>query len=82
VKEISRAWTPEEQEELLETYFSPSCGLCPVCSNEVCMVMTHVGRTVTILMSCEQCGNKASINGPLLAPKRVHRTDEDESLWD
>jgi hypothetical protein len=81
MERTTRAWTHDEEEKLFESYFSPACGLCPVCSHEVCMSVTQLGRTVTILMRCERCGNYAIVNRPTPDLKPVHRTDEDESSW-
>lgn len=62
-----RVWTEEEKETLFETYFSSSPGICPVCSQEVAMIMSELGCTVGILMTCGGCDNKAHVNRPLPA---------------
>jgi hypothetical protein len=81
VQEISRTWTPEQEEQLFDIYFSSGPGICPVCAHEVCMMLTQLGRTVTILLSCTGCGNKASVNRQLPVQRHACRTDEDESGW-
>src|SRR5262249_48951276 len=55
-----RKWTREECYRLFDDYFGPSPGICPVCGHEVCMTMTDLGRTVTLLLNCEGCNNKST----------------------
>jgi hypothetical protein len=79
MEKTARAWTKEEQESLFDSYFSSSPDICPVCSSEVSMVMSYLGRTVTLLLCCEGCDNKAHVNGPRPVWRNVHRTGEVES---
>jgi formate dehydrogenase maturation protein FdhE len=70
----ARKWTKAEQERLFDDYFGPSEGMCPVCGEKVCMLMSYLGRTVTLLLSCNVCRNKVEVNRalPLEGPiKRV-----------
>ena len=72
--EAARDWTREEQQKLFDVYFGPLPGLCAVCGTEVCMIMTQMGRRVSLSLSCEGCGNKAIVSrdlplqGPLHPP--------------
>jgi hypothetical protein len=78
---IARTWTQGEQERLFDSYFSDVPGICPVCSQEVSMLMS-LGSTVTLLLRCEGCDNKATVSRALRMPRHVPRTNEDESQWD
>ena len=71
----ARQWTREEQDNLFDIYFGPSAGICPVCAHEVCMVMSNLGRTVSLLLSCEGCDNKARVSRILPLDGPLHRTD-------
>jgi hypothetical protein len=63
-----RQWTREEGQELFDVYFGPLPGICPVCGHEVCMIMSNLAQRVTLLMTCDGCDNKASVNGlPVIA---------------
>jgi hypothetical protein len=75
-------WTQDEQEELFDSYFSAVPGICPVCSQEVTMLMSYLGSTVTLLLRCEGCDNKATVRRKVGMPRHVPRTNEDESRWD
>jgi hypothetical protein len=70
IKGRARPWTEEEQQKLFDIYFSSGPGVCPVCSQEVNMVMSYLGQTVTLLMTCDGCSNKAQVNRllPLQGP--------------
>jgi hypothetical protein len=57
-----RPWTDEEQQKLFDDYFGPVAGICPVCAHEVNMLMSYLGSTITLLFTCDNCGNKASVN--------------------
>jgi len=82
-----RQWTQEERDGLFDDYFGPLPGICPVCAHEVCIIMTYLGRFVTLSLSCEACLNKAIVSRalPLEPPKHPARAlriaDEDESHW-
>lgn len=67
-----RHWTRGEQQRLFDDYFGAAAGVCPVCSEEVLMIMSHLGPSVTLLLSCEGCGNKAAVTreAPLQAAPR------------
>lgn len=58
----ARQWTREERQNLFHDYFGTSPGICPVCGHEVSMVMSNLGRTVTLLLSCDGCDNKTQVN--------------------
>lgn len=75
VREAVRQWTAEERQRLFDDYFGPWPGICPVCGHEVCMVMSNLGRTVSLLLTCDGCGNKSSVSGALPLEGPVHRTD-------
>jgi len=86
----ARQWTREERDRLFDDYFGRAPGICPVCAHEVGMIMSYLARTVTLSLSCQGCGNKASVSGvpPLdgllhsTGSTRVSRiTEEDESQW-
>ena len=57
-----RKWTKSDQENLFEDYLRSAPGYCPVCSFLVRMTMSKLGKTVTLLLTCEGCGNKASVS--------------------
>jgi len=75
MENTARHWTLEEQGRLFDVYFGPSPGICPVCAQEVCMVMSNLGRTVTLLLSCDGCNNKARVSRSLPLDGPLHRTD-------
>jgi hypothetical protein len=75
MENAARQWTREEQDNLFDVYFGPLAGVCPVCAHEVCMVMSNLGRTVTLLLSCDGCDNKAHVSRILPLDGSVHRTD-------
>ena len=75
MENAARQWTPEEQDYLFDVYFGPSPGICPVCVHEVCMVMTNIGRTVTLLLSCDGCNNKARVSRSLPLDGPLQRTE-------
>ena len=79
-----RKWTQKECDLLFDAYFGPFPGLCPVCAQEVCIIMSYLGRFVTLSLSCEGCRNKATVSRALplhQSPRAFRRTDEDESKW-
>jgi hypothetical protein len=76
VEKAAKKWSQEQREKLFDAYFGPSPGLCPICAHEVCMVMTHIGRVVTLLLMCNACNNKASVSHPLPLEGPLHRTAE------
>jgi hypothetical protein len=57
-----RQWTESDQENLFEDYLRSAPGNCPVCSFPVRMTMSNLGKTVTLLLTCEGCGNRATVN--------------------
>ena len=88
VKEsTTRQWTQKECDRLFDDYFGPVPGICPVCSHEVCMILSLRGGVVTLSLSCDGCQNKANVSRSLpldepSSPARAIRiTDEDESQW-
>jgi len=46
MEKAARQWTLEERQTLFDDYFGSSPGICPVCAQEVSMLMSHLGRTV------------------------------------
>ena len=70
----SRFWTCEERQKLFDEYFGPSTAICPICSHEVSILMSNLGRTVTLLMTCEGCNNRASVNRSLPVQGPLHLT--------
>jgi hypothetical protein len=74
VAEALRKWTEAEEQKLFDDYFSPLAGICPVCAHEVCMVMSHLGQTITLLLKCEGCSNKATVTRILPIEGRLHST--------
>ena len=75
MENAARQWTREEQDYLFNVYFGPSPGICPVCAHEVSMVMTNIGPTVTLLLSCDGCDNKVSVSRSLPLDGPLHRTE-------
>lgn len=65
-----RKWTKGEEQRLFDDYFGTKTVICPVCLAEVSMIMTHLGPAVTLLLSCENCGNRARVTRefPLQGP--------------
>ena len=57
-----RIWTEEEQQRLFDEYFRPPPALCGICGSEVEMVLSCLGERVSLLVSCEGCGNKATVS--------------------
>jgi hypothetical protein len=57
-----RQWTKSDQEKLFQDYLHSEPGNCPVCSFPVRMTMSNLGKTVTLLLTCEGCGNRATVN--------------------
>lgn len=56
-----RPWTEAEQQRLFDDYLGTSPGVCPVCGDEVGMVMSCLAERVKLLLTCQGCGNKASV---------------------
>jgi uncharacterized Zn finger protein (UPF0148 family) len=59
---MARRWTDEEQQRLFDVYFSPQPGWCPVCGQEVYIVMTSLREGITLSLTCPGCGNKERIS--------------------
>jgi len=66
-------WTEAQQQQLFEEYFGSGPATCPVCSEEVEMIMSHLGRTVTLLVYCSACSNKATITRELPRQGPLHK---------
>jgi hypothetical protein len=49
----------EEQKDLFQAYFDGFAVFCPVCAEEVSLIMNHMGEVVTLLARCDGCGNRA-----------------------
>jgi hypothetical protein len=47
---------------LFDDYFRPPPALCEICGSEVSMVLSCLGERVSLLLSCEGCGNKATVS--------------------
>jgi len=57
-----RAWTEAEQKKLCEDYFTLLPGACPVCAQNVGMMMDYKEGVPTVLkLRCRGCGNKADV---------------------
>lgn len=62
MEKVVRGWSEAEQQKLFDDYFSPLPAMCPICGNEVCMVMSCLRERVTLLLRCQGCGNKAGVS--------------------
>jgi hypothetical protein len=67
-----RQWSQEECYRLFDDYFGPLPGICPVCFHEVRMVMSYLGRFVTLSLSCDACRNKANVSRAFPLDKPLH----------